>query len=84
MGNSVLVVLSVGGMFSPVLFGYTLWKMSQVFVSRLEFGEYKKMADERRGEINTQLSTIQLNVIELLRRSAAMEAILQERYPRAS
>jgi hypothetical protein len=75
----VLVIMSVGAVISPILFGYTLWKMSQVFLSKEVFDDFKKVAEAQRHVINGQLQSIQSSMIELLRKGDVLEAIMKER-----
>jgi hypothetical protein len=75
----VLVIMSSGAVISPILFGYTLWKMSQVFLSKEVFDDFKKEAEIQRHVVTGQLQSIQSSMIELLRKGDVLEAIMKER-----
>jgi hypothetical protein len=75
----VLVIMSTGAVISPILFGYCLWRMSQVFLSKEVFDDFKKMAEAQRNVVTGQLQSIQASMIELLRKGDVLEAIMKER-----
>jgi hypothetical protein len=72
----VTIILSVATTVFPVLFGFLLWKLSRIFISRTEFEDYKKEAETYRGDmketvtrIETELHTVSINTGVLLMRS---------------
>ena len=66
----VSLILSIGSVVSPVLFGFILWKMSQVFVSKTEFNEYKSGNTRELEKIEESLGDIARSTQELLQRTA--------------
>ena len=66
----VTTVLAIGTALGPVMFGFTLWKMSQIFVTKSQFDEYKSQAHEERIEMRNRLLAIENNTSELLQRTA--------------
>jgi len=47
----VTIVLSVGSITFPILFGFIIWKMMKIFVTRESFDDYKKLADTQRAAL---------------------------------
>ncbi len=68
--NLITLILSIGSVISPILFGYLIWKMSQIFVSKEEFTNYKQSVAKEQDVINERLKKIEENTIELLQRTA--------------
>lgn len=64
------MILAVGSVLSPLVFGYVMWRMSQIFVSKSEFNELKLDIERRESEINNSLTRINDNITELLQRTA--------------
>jgi len=54
----VTVILSIAALIGPVIFGFVLWKMQAVFVSKETFADYKNRAEEERREMKTALISI--------------------------
>ncbi len=69
----VLVILSIGSIIGPVVLGFSMWKMTRVFVSKDEFAEYRSRATEERHEASRQLERIADNVNMLLQRVARLQ-----------
>lgn len=74
MNNSptelVTTILAVGSVVAPIVFGFVLWKMSQIFVTAREFQEYKATQEQRRQEMVRGIEEIRQNTILLLQRTA--------------
>ena len=66
----VTMILALGTVIGPLFFGYLVFKLTQIFVTKTEFMEYKVRADGDRREMNEQLSRIGIDVTELLQRTA--------------
>lgn len=64
----VMVVLSVSTIVVPIMFGFTLWKLSSIFVTKEQFMDFKANAEERREEMIRRLDNIDHNILELLRK----------------
>lgn len=68
--NFVMSVLAVGSVLGPVIFGFVLWKMSQVFVTQERFSVLEKKIELERSETNVRLKEIDAKLVELLQRTA--------------
>lgn len=66
----VSVILAAGSILSPLIFGFVLWKMSQIFVSKEEFGSFKMAVDKKDEDTKKTMENINNNMIELLQRTA--------------
>ena len=76
MGNQeymqvVTTVLAVGSVIAPILFGFVLWKMSTVFVSRESFEDFKRTRTQEQLEVREKLGNIENDIRELLQRTAS-------------
>ena len=70
--KTISVVLAIGSVLSPILFGFILWKVSQVFVSKTSFEEYKAQTSRDFGRIEVSLNEITHSTTELLQRTAML------------
>lgn len=68
--DTVTVILAIAAAVFPILFGFLLWKLSQIFVTDREFREYKSQIANERIELQLKLTQIDKNLIELLERTA--------------
>lgn len=68
--NAVVIILSIGSIVCPILFGYIIWKMSQIFVTKDEFQTYKVTMEKENATYNQKLENIDNNILELLQRTA--------------
>lgn len=66
----VTVILSLGSVVVPVLFGYVLWRMSQVFVTKPEFIVFQKSLSDQKMAIDHRLESMEADLKELLQRTA--------------
>lgn len=66
----VSVILAAGSILSPLIFGFVLWKMSQIFVSKQEFGDFKKQIEDKDDDTKDTMDRINENMLELLQRTA--------------
>lgn len=71
-GENILTIIAVANLLMPLIFGFALWKLSQVFVLKIEMIEYRKNQDNAIDEIRSELKGIDNNVIELLQRTAGL------------
>lgn len=69
----IMVILSVGATACPIFFGFVLWRMSQVFVTRNEMAELKDQLANERKEMSRKLDHINDTMTELLQRTARTE-----------
>lgn len=70
--SMVTILLSFGTIVTPVIFGFAMWKMTQVFVTKEQFNDYKVQSERERHEMYRQLERIEMNVSELLQRTARL------------
>jgi hypothetical protein len=66
----ITVILSIGTIIAPVIFGFAMWKMTRVFVTKETFIDYKEHAEKEREKMQKSLDKIDSNVSELLQRTA--------------
>ena len=66
----ISVLLAIGCAVSPIFFGYVMFKMGKVFLTKNEFDAYKEMANRDHLNITERLSTIERNTTTLLQRTA--------------
>lgn len=78
---SITVILAIGAAVWPVIFGFALWQLSKVFVSKesfttyvnsweKEFHEYKSTAENDRRDMRMQIANVGEDVKILLQRTA--------------
>ena len=70
--NFVMAILAVGSAAAPIIFGFALWRMSQVFVSKESFDEFKRITHDERQDLRRRLDAIEHNTLELLQRTAKL------------
>lgn len=68
--NAVSLILAVGSVVSPIIFGFVLWKMSQIFVSKQEFNDFKQAVNLKDADTKGTMEKINDNMVELLQRTA--------------
>ena len=66
----VTVILAVSSGVLPVVFGYVVFRMSQIFVSKNEFGSYQVQAEKEYNDIRKRVDEVNSNTLELLQRTA--------------
>ena len=71
----ITTILSIGTVVGPIFFGYILWKMNQIFVSKEVFLQYKESIERELKETQEQLKQISVNTSELLKRTAQVRKI---------
>ena len=54
----VTVILAIASAVIPIVFGFVLWKMQTIFVTKAEFSNYKETAESERREMKATLKTI--------------------------
>lgn len=55
----ITTVLAVASAVMPILFGFVLWKFSQVFVTKEYFDEFRDQTYDDRKEIKERLTHIE-------------------------
>ena len=70
----VSVILSIGTIICPIVFGYVLWKMNSLFVSKEEFIAFKNERSKEQDEMKLVLYKLQADISELLQRTAHLRA----------
>jgi hypothetical protein len=75
----VSIVLSLGSLVFPVLFGFVVWKMSQIFATKVELADHKQAMEELKHrladneeKLSRQLDHINTQLVELLQRTSSM------------
>lgn len=74
MVEAVTIILAIGSVASPIIYGYVLWKMSEVFVSKTEFQDFKTTVEKKENATGETLKEINKNMIELLQRTAHLRS----------
>lgn len=64
----ITTVLAIASALGPVVFGFAIFKMSQIFVSRSQFDEFKKDRQHDMEEMKERLTEMEKDIKELLRR----------------
>lgn len=64
----ITTILAIANGVIPVLFGFVLWQLSRVFITRTEFDNYKKTAETDRYEIKASIRQMEQDVKEILGR----------------
>lgn len=54
----ITVILSVASCVGPIVFGYVIYRMNQLFVGKSEFNEYKTDNRERLLRIETDVKEL--------------------------
>ncbi len=57
--NSVMVILSIGTIVGPIIFGWILVRMTAVFVTKQQFEDYKVLAQTERQFAHESLQRIE-------------------------
>ena len=63
----ITTALAVSSAVMPILFGFVLWKFSQVFVTKDYFDEFRDQTYEDRKEIKERLTHIERLLTEAKR-----------------
>ena len=61
----VTVILSIGALMMPIVFGGVLWKISKEFVTKDAFIAYQAVSDQQRTEMKIRLGEIERNTSEI-------------------
>lgn len=64
----ITTVLAIASAIGPVIFGFAIFKMSQIFVSRSQFDDFKKDRQMDMDELKNRFSNMEDDIKELLRR----------------
>lgn len=62
----VTTVLAIGTVIGPIIFGYVLWRMSKVFVSREQFDDFRKDREKHNESLDRRLGRIEDDIKELI------------------
>jgi hypothetical protein len=68
----VTIILAISSGVLPILFGYVVFRMSQIFVTKGEFQSYQATVEREYNDLRVKLDEINDNTIELLQRTASM------------
>ena len=66
----VLAILAIGTATGPIIFGFALWRMAQVFVTKEQFLEFKTQSHQEREELKRKVEHIDSCMVILLQRTA--------------
>lgn len=70
--QQVTLILSVSSAVMPIIFGFIVWKLTKVFVTKEEFKDFKEHAEHERGEIKAQLKDITTSTNSMLKDVATL------------
>ena len=68
----VTVILSISTAVLPILFGYVVYRMSQIFITKSEFLAYQQNFEKDANALKEEIDEIKRNTLELLQRTAHM------------
>ena len=68
--QQIVLVLSVANVLCPLVFGFFMWKMSQVFVTKTQFIDLKSEIASANTANRDWQRRIDEDVLELLQRTA--------------
>lgn len=74
--STITVILAIGAVVGPILFGFILWKMSNIFVTGREFDQYKSSSANDRSEMRRTLITIETNMAVVMTGIARLEGAM--------
>lgn len=57
--NTALTILSIGAIIVPVMAGFFIYKLTQIFITRQQFDDYQKLAESERTAIKERLSMVE-------------------------
>lgn len=60
--NIVVVISSVGTLIGPIIFGFVIFKMLAIFVSKQQFEDYKVLAETERTNMKETLCRIERKI----------------------
>lgn len=66
--TSVSTILSIGTIIMPIVFGFAMWKMSQIFVSKEDFMEFKSQQLLKENDIKKSIEKLSDKIDRLLER----------------
>lgn len=66
----VTIILAISSGVLPIVFGYVVYRMSQIFVTKSEFVAYQVTAEREYENLNKKMEQVNDNTIELLQRTA--------------
>lgn len=68
--QQIVLILSVANVLCPLVFGFFMWRASQVFVSKMQFDELRKVMVDSQMESREWRKAVDLEIIELLQRTS--------------
>lgn len=68
--QTIVLILSVANVLCPLVFGFFMWRASQVFVSKMQFEELRKVMSDAQVEAREWRKIIDADILELLQRTA--------------
>lgn len=66
--TSVSTILSIGTIIMPIVFGFGMWKMSQIFVSKEDFLDFKSQQLLKENDIKKSIEKLSDKIDRLLER----------------
>ena len=66
--NNIATILAIGTLVMPIVFGYVLYKMSQVFVSKDEWNAWKEDVTTKENDIKRSIEKLSDKLDRLLER----------------
>ena len=70
----VTVILSVGSTILLIVFGYVVFRMSQIFVTKTELQAYQSVLEKDHSSLRKDVEEINRNTLELLQRTAHLRS----------
>lgn len=66
--SSVSTILSIGTIIMPIVFGFGMWKMSQIFVTKEDFVDWKSQQLLKETDIKKSIEKLGDKIDRLLER----------------
>lgn len=68
MLENIPTILAIGAVVSPIFYGFLIFKMSDRFITRTEFQDFKTASTTDRAEMKTDIKEIKGDIKELIAR----------------
>ena len=68
----VSTILAIGSVIAPILFGFTIWKMMSIFITKQSYEEREKIAADERLQLRRHIDSMEQNVSLILRDVAVL------------
>jgi len=66
--QAITLILSIGTIVLPVIFGFVVWKMSQIFVSKEDWNSWKLDRMSKDGDMKKEIDKISEKIDRLIER----------------